>query len=58
MAAALNNWKVGGSIPGSFSLHVKVLFGKILNPDLALMAVSSVCVSQCKNVMFVNGFLH
>lgn len=33
------NWKVGGSIPGSYSLHVEVSSGKILNPKLLPKAV-------------------
>ena len=29
-----SNQKIGGSVPGSFGLHVKVSLGKTLNPEL------------------------
>ncbi len=38
-----------GSIHGSFSLHVKVSLGKILNPKMLLMSVPSVCKYKCVN---------
>ncbi len=40
------NQKVGGSIPGSPSPHVKVVLGKLLNPKLLPKAVPSVCVYE------------
>ena len=41
--------KVGDSIPDSYSLHVKVFLGKILNPKLLPMSVPVVweCVLMC-----------
>lgn len=39
--------KVKGLIPSSFSLHVDVYLDNILNPELALVAMPSVCECVC-----------